>query len=502
MASLARGKIDRRLGFAASPAARGEAALSTEALERLARPQRRVREAISMRAAARRRRADRPRRARRRRSRGRGPAGRGDRGDARGAAELAASRARGRETRAHAPRARRQDPHPLAALAPLVPQAIAAYEERLAAKLREALGGTDEERIRQEIAVHGVRIDVAEELSRLAAHLDEVERVLAAGGTIGKRLDFLMQELNREANTLGSKSVSKELSAAALEFKVLIAQMREQVQNLEDPPAPNSEKLTAPQRADRFNIRPFHAHPHARSPLHRHCPFSGAGKSSLVNAVLADDPALALSISYTTRAPRPGETNGAILRRPRGVPENAGRGEFLSAEVHGNFYATSQKRRQPSGRRAATWCSRSTGRAPSRCAASSPRRSASSSCPLSAELSRTAVARPRQGQRRCDPAPGLAAAETEMSHAGEFDYVIINNEFEEARRDLAVAVRASRLTLERQSARHPELVPLAYRGPTQGQRITAEDCLHRIPNRFRRSLRNLPGAAAAPAARR
>jgi uncharacterized protein (TIGR00255 family) len=121
----------------------------------------------------------------------------------------------------------------LAALEPLLPQAIAAYEERLAAKLREALGGADEERIRQEIAVYGVRIDVAEELSRLAAHLDEIERVIGAGGAVGKRLDFLMQELNREANTLGSKSVSKELSAAALEFKVLIEQMREQVQNLE-----------------------------------------------------------------------------------------------------------------------------------------------------------------------------------------------------------------------------------------------------------------------------
>ena len=81
--------------------------------------------------------------------------------------------------------------------------------------------------------MYGVRIDVAEELSRLAAHLDEVERVLAAGGAVGKRLDFLMQELNREANTLGSKSVSKELSAAALELKVLIEQMREQVQNIE-----------------------------------------------------------------------------------------------------------------------------------------------------------------------------------------------------------------------------------------------------------------------------
>jgi uncharacterized protein (TIGR00255 family) len=121
----------------------------------------------------------------------------------------------------------------LAEIEPLVPQAVAAYAERLTAKLREVLAAADEERIRQEIAVFGVRIDVAEELSRLGAHLDEVDRVLAAGGAVGKRLDFLMQELNREANTLGAKSVSKEISAAVLEFKVLIEQMREQVQNLE-----------------------------------------------------------------------------------------------------------------------------------------------------------------------------------------------------------------------------------------------------------------------------
>src|SRR5690606_31233175 len=82
----------------------------------------------------------------------------------------------------------------------------------------------------------GVKIDVAEELSRLATHLDEVERALAAGGAVGKRLDFLMQALNRETNTLGAQSVSKELSAAALEFKLLIEQMRAQVQSLEEPP--------------------------------------------------------------------------------------------------------------------------------------------------------------------------------------------------------------------------------------------------------------------------
>lgn len=121
----------------------------------------------------------------------------------------------------------------LAAIQPLLPEAVAAYEERLAARLREALGASDEERIRQEIALFGVKVDVAEELSRLAAHLHEVRRVVTAGGVVGKRLDFLMQELNREANTLASKSVSKELSDASLEFKLLIEQMREQIQNIE-----------------------------------------------------------------------------------------------------------------------------------------------------------------------------------------------------------------------------------------------------------------------------
>ena len=121
----------------------------------------------------------------------------------------------------------------LASIQPKLPEAIAAYQEKLSARLREALGGADEERIRQEIALFGVKVDVAEELNRLSAHLEEVSRVVAAGGAVGKRLDFLMQELNREANTLGAKSVSKELSDASLEFKLLIEQMREQIQNIE-----------------------------------------------------------------------------------------------------------------------------------------------------------------------------------------------------------------------------------------------------------------------------
>jgi uncharacterized protein (TIGR00255 family) len=120
----------------------------------------------------------------------------------------------------------------VAQVEPLVPAAIADYTERLAARLREAVAALDEERIRQEIGVFAAKIDVAEELARLVAHLNEVERVLDHGGAVGKRLDFLMQELNREANTLASKSVSATVTAIALELKLLIEQMREQVQNL------------------------------------------------------------------------------------------------------------------------------------------------------------------------------------------------------------------------------------------------------------------------------
>ena len=116
---------------------------------------------------------------------------------------------------------------------PMLPAALAAYRERLAAKLREAVANLDEERIRQEIGVFAAKIDVAEEIARLVTHLAEVERVLAKGGAVGKRLDFLMQELNREANTLSSKSVSGEVTGIALDLKLLIEQMREQVQNLE-----------------------------------------------------------------------------------------------------------------------------------------------------------------------------------------------------------------------------------------------------------------------------
>lgn len=116
---------------------------------------------------------------------------------------------------------------------PHVPEAIAAYEARLINRLRDALQTSEDERIRQEITLFASKIDVDEELSRLGSHLSEMRRILKLGGAVGKRLDFLMQELNREANTLGSKSVDAEVSRSAMEMKILIEQMREQIQNLE-----------------------------------------------------------------------------------------------------------------------------------------------------------------------------------------------------------------------------------------------------------------------------
>ncbi len=116
---------------------------------------------------------------------------------------------------------------------PLLPLQIRAYQERLTAKLQEAMKSVDEERIRQELILFAQRVDVDEELTRLTAHISEVKRILDADNAAGKRLDFLMQELNREANTLSSKSVSTEVSQAAMALKVLIEQMREQIQNIE-----------------------------------------------------------------------------------------------------------------------------------------------------------------------------------------------------------------------------------------------------------------------------
>ncbi|MCL2876314.1 MAG: YicC family protein [Betaproteobacteria bacterium] len=120
-----------------------------------------------------------------------------------------------------------------AVAAPRIPNIVEEYRARLTRRLQEVLTTADEERIIQETVLYASRIDVAEELSRLSVHVDEIDRILATGGASGKRLDFLMQELNREANTFSSKSPSSEITGIAMEMKVQIEQIREQVQNIE-----------------------------------------------------------------------------------------------------------------------------------------------------------------------------------------------------------------------------------------------------------------------------
>jgi uncharacterized protein (TIGR00255 family) len=121
---------------------------------------------------------------------------------------------------------------------------LGAVERKLVERLEQALGRSltessslsredVAERIRQEVTLYGLKMDVEEELKRLATHVNEARRVLQAGGPVGRRLDFLMQELNREANTLGSKAAAIEMTNASVELKILIEQMREQIQNLE-----------------------------------------------------------------------------------------------------------------------------------------------------------------------------------------------------------------------------------------------------------------------------
>ena len=127
--------------------------------------------------------------------------------------------------------------------APLIPAVVQRQQARFLERWNEALATVQaaaavpaqslHERAMGEAATYALRIDVAEELSRLASHLDEIERLLDGGGELGKRLEFLIQELQREANTLGSKSAALELTTISVEMKVAIEQMREQVQNIE-----------------------------------------------------------------------------------------------------------------------------------------------------------------------------------------------------------------------------------------------------------------------------
>lgn len=114
-----------------------------------------------------------------------------------------------------------------------MPEILQAQRDKLRARLEELKAELDETRLEQEMAILANKADVAEELDRLETHLNEVAHILTQKGAIGRRLDFMMQELNREANTLSSKSLSSETTQAAVNIKVLIEQMREQIQNIE-----------------------------------------------------------------------------------------------------------------------------------------------------------------------------------------------------------------------------------------------------------------------------
>lgn len=114
-----------------------------------------------------------------------------------------------------------------------MPLIIQWQQERIQTRFAEAKVELEPERIAQEMVMLAQKVDVAEELDRLDTHIQEVSKLLAKGGTIGRRLDFLMQEMNREANTLGSKSIHSDITTASVNMKVLIEQMREQVQNIE-----------------------------------------------------------------------------------------------------------------------------------------------------------------------------------------------------------------------------------------------------------------------------
>jgi len=114
-----------------------------------------------------------------------------------------------------------------------IPEIVPTLRQRVADKMKELQVNADEGRLEQEIALLANRADIHEEVDRLTAHIEEIERVLSQNEPVGRRLDFLMQELNREANTLGAKAINTAVSQCGVELKVLIEQMREQIQNIE-----------------------------------------------------------------------------------------------------------------------------------------------------------------------------------------------------------------------------------------------------------------------------
>jgi uncharacterized protein (TIGR00255 family) len=115
----------------------------------------------------------------------------------------------------------------------LFPKVVKSHQDKILKKFKLALINVEQDRLKQEILIFIQKGDITEELDRLESHIQELRRLLDLSEPVGKKIDFLMQEFNREANTLGSKSISAEISQASVELKVLIEQIREQIQNIE-----------------------------------------------------------------------------------------------------------------------------------------------------------------------------------------------------------------------------------------------------------------------------
>jgi uncharacterized protein YicC (UPF0701 family) len=347
----------------------------------------------------------------------------------------------------------------VARVAPRIPAIQAAYAEKLGARLREAGLDSDGDRLKQELALFATKVDVAEELSRLSTISSEVRRVLTAGGSAGKRLDFLMQELHREANTLGSKSVDAELSQSSLEMKVLIEQMREQVKS-------NTRKMPRACPLEAATVIRGPPRVSRRLP-HRRC----VGVPVRAGSALGrrqDEPrrgapgaraGIRPFISYTTRAPLLAKpTASTITYRRAPVSRSQGQGRVPRARL----------RPRQLVRDVSTWLAGEVARghdvaARNRLAGRSRVRRLMPEAVHIFILPPTLAQLRERLEKRGQDAPEvihlrLEAAQEEMRHCGDFDYVIMNQDFARAVDDLSAIVRAARLTAPRQMVRHSQLL--------------------------------------------
>eukprot|EP01133_Synstelium_polycarpum_P001782 gene1782-2054_t len=312
----------------------------------------------------------------------------------------------------------------------LVPQMLATQRQKVLDRFADMQAELDPVRLEQEMVLLAQKSDVAEELDRLSTHILEVRRVLKSAGAAGRRLDFLMQELNREANTLGSKAFDPRSTQASVNLKVLIEQMREQVQNID---TGTLYIISAP---------------------------SGAGKSSLVKALTDADEQIRISVSHTTRAMRPGEVNGVhyhFVERTEFV-KMIEHGDFLErAEVFGNLYGTSQSHLQQTLDEGHDLILEIDWQGAEQVRQLMPKARSIFILPPSLEALHQRLT--NRGQDSDEIIEGrMREAVSEMSHYVDYDYLIINDDFAHALDDLKAIFRANQLQQKRQQQRFGKLL--------------------------------------------